>query len=409
MEWDISKCWIHGFRIEMDRFFLNSTNFEEIWTTGRGYWRKKFAFTFLPHFIDEDSFLGILKGNLNSEFPEDPVPEGYEKKFFQQPLNISQKNGKEILMELRNEIEKEKGVRIEKIFITFEKRNLSIKNSKGMNVEGSTEGIIIGGEIIVEMENDQQINYDFFYFNELDFDLKKLSGFLVEPAKALLKSEKPPTGIFRGILINRVMCEFFDAFIQSFTAEALFKNRTLLKGKEGEKIFSDILTVEENNPSFREPFYMPFDGEGVKKERSFIIKNGVFEDFLYNTALGRLYGKKPQGSSKSSPPSPPALTGSSILIRGDTSLQNLSERLEEGCIITTIIGGHTVNPVTGEISVGASGIFIKNGERKPFTGGIISGNFFDMLNKIEAIGNDFRTIKEITSPSILISEINLGG
>jgi len=408
MEWDISKLRIEGFRIETDRYFLNSTDFGETWTSCRGYLKGKFAFASFPYSVDEDSSLKFLKENMISEVPEDPIPEGDEESFSYKGIKISEKEGKEMLLQLKNEIENEDGVRIEKILITFERRYFSIKNSKRMNREGETWGIKVGGAVIVEKDGEAQINYDIFYFSEPNFALEEVARFLKEPAKMLLKSEPPPTGRFRCILQNRVVCELFEPFLQAFTAESLFKNRTLLKDKEGEKNFSEVLTIEENNPSVKEPFYMPFDGEGVKKERTFIVKNGVFRDFLYNTMYGRLYRKKPSGSSKINPANPPSLTGLSIFINGDTPCEKLIEKMDTGCIVTGIIGGHTVNPITGEFSIGASGIFIKNG-RKPFVGGIISGNFFETLNKIEAVGNDFRTIGNITSPSILISEINLGG
>jgi PmbA protein len=408
MEWDICKIRIEGFRIEMDMYFLNSTGFVENRTSCRGYLKGKFAFASFPYMADEKFSLKFLKENLISEAPEDPVPEGYEGSFSYKGIKIGERQGKDMLLQLKDEIENEDGVRIEKIFINFKRKNLSIKNSKGMNVEGETGGINVGGAVIVEKDGEAQINYDIFHFSEMNFDLKEIARSLKEPAKMLLKSEPPPTGRFRCILQNRVACELLEAFIQSFTAESLFKNRTMLKNKEGERIFSEILTIEENNPSFKEPFYMPFDGEGVKKERVFIVRNGRFENFLYNAMYGRIYGKKPCGSSRPEPASPPSLTGSSILINGDTPYEKLVEKMGEGFIVTGIIGGHTVNPITGEFSVGASGIFIKNG-KKPFVGGVISGNFFEIFNKVEATGNDFRTIGNITSPSILISEINLGG
>jgi len=408
MEWDICKLRVEGFRIERDRYFLNSTGFGENWTSSRGYLKGKFGFVSFPGVVDEAFSFKFLRESMISEVPEDPIPEGYEGSFSCSEIKISEKEGKDILLQLKDEIENEEGARIEKIFITFERRNLSIKNSKGMNLEGETWGIKIGGAVIVEKEGEAQINYDIFHFDRLDFDLKEIAHFLKEPAKMLLKSKPPPTGRFRCILKNRVVCELFEVFLQSFTAESLFKNRTRLKDKEGERVFSEFLTVEENNPSFKEPFYMPFDGEGVKKERVFIVRNGRFENFLYNTMYGRLYGKKPCGSSRVNPASPPSLTGSSIFINGDTPYERLVEEMGRGCIVTGIIGGHTANPLTGEFSVGGCGILIENG-KKPFVGGVISGNFFEIFNKIEGTGDDFRTINNITSPSILISEINLGG
>lgn len=409
MEWDLYQLRKQGFRMELDRFFFNSLQFEEKWTSGRGYLEKKFAFAFRPYFLDENSFLKVLKEGLNSEIPEDPIPEGYEERFSSEPINMTTKDGKGILLELKNEIEKEEGMRIEKIFITYERRFLSIKNSKGMDVEGESEGITLGGAVIAEKGDEAQVNYDFFHFNTPNFNLKEIANSLKEPAKLLLKSEKPMTGTFHCILLNRIICALLETFLQFFTADALFKNRTILKEKEGQKIFSEILTIEENNPQFKEPFYLPFDGEGIRKERTFIVKDGRFENFLYNTIYGRVYGKKPAGSSKTNPTLPPSLTGSSIVIRGNnTPYERLIKEIGNGCIITEIIGGHTVNPTTGEMSVGASGIFIKGGER-PFVGGVISGNFFEMLKKIDALGNDFRTINHITSPSILISEIKVGG
>lgn len=412
MEWEIVRIRSRGLKIEREREFFTSIFFNEEWTQGRGYEKGRSAFASRPFSVDDEKFLAILREELKRgvEVEGDPIPAGRADEAYEKSFSLSSKEAEDIIETLRASVEKKPMMRIEKLFLIFERREVEIRNSRALNRQGACAGIRLGGAVIADDGKEAQVNYDVYHFSSSEVDVEKVAEELSRPARMLLKSKKPPTGRFPCVLLNRVMCELLEGFILQFTAESLFRKKTLLEGREGEKVFSEVLSIEENNPAFPEPLHLPFDGEGVRKKHVLLVQDGIFRSFLFNTMYGNIYKREPAGSSRLRPSSPPSLTGSSILLKpGELSFENLVGKMGRGCVITGIIGGHTLNPITGEFSVGASGFYMENGNSHPFCGGVISGNLFELLKKVEAVGKDVRTMGWITSPSLLVSEINTGG
>ena len=68
------------------------------------------------------------------------------------------------------------------------------------------------------------------------------------------------------------------------------------------------------------------------------------------------------------------------------------------------------NPVTGDYSRGAAGIWIEGGElTNPVEEITIAGDFGDMLASIDAIGSDLLWLGRIASPSLRIAKMTVAG
>jgi PmbA protein len=97
-------------------------------------------------------------------------------------------------------------------------------------------------------------------------------------------------------------------------------------------------------------------------------------------------------------------------VAGDQSPEALYRLAEGGVLITEIMGLHTVDPVSGDLSVGASGLRIRDGvlceavDRLTF-----AGNLRDFLTRIVALGNDLRWYGSQAGLTILLEEMALGG
>jgi PmbA protein len=72
--------------------------------------------------------------------------------------------------------------------------------------------------------------------------------------------------------------------------------------------------------------------------------------------------------------------------------------------------GHGVNVVTGDFSVGASGMWISGGEFAfPVQEVTIAGNMLDMLGNIDAVAEDIKFISSIVTPTFRIAEMTVSG
>ena len=72
--------------------------------------------------------------------------------------------------------------------------------------------------------------------------------------------------------------------------------------------------------------------------------------------------------------------------------------------------GMGFNPLTGDYSRGAAGLWIENGElTHPVEEITIAGNLGDMLVAIDAVGSDLLWRGRTASPSLRVANMTIGG
>ena len=87
----------------------------------------------------------------------------------------------------------------------------------------------------------------------------------------------------------------------------------------------------------------------------------------------------------------------------------LIRSVERGLYVTELIG-FGVNPVTGDYSRGAAGLWIENGELAyPVEEITIAGNLLDMFRDIERVGNDLVFRDRTAAPTLLIGRMTVAG
>lgn len=74
------------------------------------------------------------------------------------------------------------------------------------------------------------------------------------------------------------------------------------------------------------------------------------------------------------------------------------------------MGLHTADPISGEFSLGASGIIYHKGEvLKSVRGITIAGNFLDILKNAVLVGNDLKFYGNVGSPSVVVEGLTVAG
>jgi PmbA protein len=95
---------------------------------------------------------------------------------------------------------------------------------------------------------------------------------------------------------------------------------------------------------------------------------------------------------------------------GERSAEAMMGDLSRGILVLSLMGMHTANPISGDFSVGAEGLWIERGRiQQPFRGVVIAGNIVDFLLSLEEVGSDLRFFGTHGSPSIRVNGIQLAG
>ncbi|WP_346016678.1 TldD/PmbA family protein [Chroococcidiopsis sp. CCMEE 29] len=137
------------------------------------------------------------------------------------------------------------------------------------------------------------------------------------------------------------------------------------------------------------PGSIKYDDEGVPGQRKYLIKNGILNQRLHNRETAGKLHEAPTGNARAiNATHPPIVRMTNTAIEaGDRSFQDMIKDIEEGVYAVRMLGGQT----NGEMFTfaAAEGYMIRNGQlAEPVSDVTLTGNVFQTLKDIEAIGDD---------------------
>jgi PmbA protein len=155
------------------------------------------------------------------------------------------------------------------------------------------------------------------------------------------------------------------------------------------------------------------DGEGLAARRNVLIDQGRLTGFVYDTYSGRRAGKASTGSAvRSSRSTPMAGCQAISLLPGDKTPDELLAHVGDGLLVADVSGLHSgVNPVSGDFSTGADGLWIKDGQLAgPVREFTIASTLQRMLQDVVAIGSDLTWLPmSAAGVTLVIADVSVSG
>jgi PmbA protein len=215
-----------------------------------------------------------------------------------------------------------------------------------------------------------------------------------------IKTQKVPV-IFEPMMTSWLLGFLF----MCVSGVSIYQKTSFLTGKLGKRIGNSRVNVIDNGIVPGLLGTRPFDAEGVPCQRTVVIDKGILKNYLCNTYAARKLKLKSTGNSTGTGVNP----NNFYLEPGEASPEKIISSLEKGLILIRTLG-HGLNPVTGDISRGAFGLWVEKGEVVyPVSEVTISGNLGEILNNIEMIGNDLEFRSPVCGPTIQIRELTVAG
>ncbi|MHA2609812.1 MAG: TldD/PmbA family protein [bacterium JZ-2024 1] len=187
--------------------------------------------------------------------------------------------------------------------------------------------------------------------------------------------------------------------------------QSFLLGKEGQKVFSDSLTLIDDPFSKENPGY-PFDGEGEEKRKWILIDRGVFSHPVHDRTTAKIAQTTSTGHGLLPPNEWGPFPTNLILQPGPDSPEHLLKKLHRGLWITRFHYSNVVDPRKGIITgMTRDGTFwVENGEvAYPVKNLRFTQDLQKALSSVLAVGNNPILCGEffpITSPSLLLSSFS---
>ena len=293
-------------------------------------------------------------------------------------------------------------------------------NSNGLQFSYDHTLASVSVTAVAEESGESEVGWDFDVSHFLnDLDVEKVGRSAGRKALERLGGKRIPTGVYPVLFRNQVASEFLSPLAHSFLGDQVQKGKSPLKGKRGEKFFSPLLTIVDDGLYPKGISTSPIDGEGVPSQRTSLVVQGEIAGYLYDR-----YWAKRENLSSSSPSvgstgnsrrhgikSPPGVGISNFFIEpGKLPFSNLIEILFRGLVVEEVMGFHTVDPISGDFSLGCSGDWIEGGEKvHPVKSIAVAGNLFELFRKVIEVGGDLRFLGGVGSPSLLVRELLISG
>jgi PmbA protein len=191
---------------------------------------------------------------------------------------------------------------------------------------------------------------------------------------------------------------------------AVYREASFLAKKLGETIAAPSVTIIDDGRLSGGLGSKPFDGEGLATRRNTIVKDGKFETFLLDSYSGRKLGFASTGNASRGAGGPPGVGTTNLWLEpGSETLDEIIARTDRGLLVTELMG-MGFNPVTGDYSRGAAGMWIENGEiAYPVEEITIAGHFGKMLMDIDAIGSELLWMGSVAAPPLRIASMTIAG
>jgi PmbA protein len=288
-----------------------------------------------------------------------------------------------------------------------------IENSAGLSAFGALTLVSASVEAVAEDKGEAQSGFEFETVHYYDMlNQVRVGAEAARKAVALLGGKPLAPGRYPVMLSAEAAAGLISVLAPAVCGDAVAKQRSWLEGQRGQRVASPAVTLMDDGLCEAGPAAFPFDDEGAVSRATTVIREGVLENFLYDSYYGAKTGAGSSGNGlRSSYFLPPGVdTTNWVLSPGRVTEGDLIRQVDRGVLIVDFLGLHTADPVTGEFSLGAQGFRLEGGRvGEPVTGIALAGKLSELLDRVEAVSDKIRFSGDTGAPAVLIGQLDISG
>lgn len=288
---------------------------------------------------------------------------------------------------------------------------VAILGSNGIRVWARGTHVSVGLSVLAGSNGETQVgsgSRSARHLQELDFSQAAREASW--RATALLVSRKLPARR-RSVLFDPwVAGEFLDLMASAMGADQVQHGKSLLRGKLGQAVASPAVSLVDDPRRARGVSSSLFDDEGVPTQTKAMVDRGVLRELFYDTYTGSKDSRKSNGSagrpSFRGTPSPGP--SNFYLAPGEISRDSLIRDTPEGILVFEVMGMHTADPISGDFSVGISGVAVEGGElTHGVRGSMLSGNLLELFGRVDAAASDLTFYGSVGAPTFRARDLTI--
>ena len=267
--------------------------------------------------------------------------------------------------------------------------------------------------------------YDIVFSREIDLDPETVGENLGKKVIRLFKPKRVKT--FQGTVVfgsEAVSTQLTEVLVDALKGDNVVTGRSAWKGKIGENVASDSLTVIDN-PVLEKGFASrTFDDEGCASRKTVMLRKGALLNHIHNATSANALKTINTGNASRSTGGfdmvksiigdgyralPIVYPSNLTILPGDKTKEQLVSEIKKGVLVDSMAGF----PQAGSGMVSAqlsNAFFIENGEiQYSIKDGMISGVVFDWLKNVSDVGKDATQSQNAVVPSLRVEGVKVIG
>jgi len=251
-------------------------------------------------------------------------------------------------------------------------------------------------------------------------------------AKEKIRAKASPAGKFTALCENVLAGVLaHESFGHLTEADFVISKVSPLHDKLGETLGSEHVTIIDEGilPSELNlrGFWLPYDDQGVKTERSILIEKGILRQFLHSRSTAKILNSIPTGNARAVnfTFAPIPRMRNTYFVPGDLSEEEALEQLGTGIYAIKSLGGQ-VDLDGSFVFQAIRGYWVENGEKQyPLKDVTLSGNILELLKHIRGATKDLEVYSTyfggcgkdgqfplpcgVGGPKLIIDNVRFGG
>ncbi|HWR97033.1 MAG TPA: metallopeptidase TldD-related protein [Candidatus Methanoperedens sp.] len=300
--------------------------------------------------------------------------------------------------------------RVKTVSLRSARREVCVWSSAGTQAAYARSSFALAAGVVAERGGESEMGWESDVATSREaLAWAGLGATAARKAVARLGAGRAPGGRQPVILHREVVAEFLALLGAALSADAVLKGKSLYAGKVGTRQASGAVTIVDDPTLPAAAGSAPCDDEGQPTRRKVLLEAGVLNGYLHSLETAHRMGERPSGNGfrRDHEATPLPRPGNLVLTPGRGSVGGWAADAGSILLVEDILGAHTMNPVSGDFSVGASGKILAGGAARPFRGATIAGNLGALFQAISAVGDDLRFFGGVGAPSVLVRELDI--
>lgn len=245
------------------------------------------------------------------------------------------------------------------------------------------------------------------------FDPEKVGCQAAENAIEMLGAKPIESCEIPMVIAPEVSTQIMGYIVNMLSADVVQKGKSLFAEKLETSVASSIFNLIDDGVLKGGIETSPVDGEGIPRQTTPLIVDGILKNYLYDSYTAKKDGIKSTGNRSRGSFQSPGMIGSTNLFMkpGDSDVESIFAGIKKGFYLKDAIGLHAgIDSTSGDFSIPAAGFMIADGVKSyPVRGISIGGNLFELLSTIDQIADNLTWNNNIACPTFSVSNILIGG